>query len=84
MKTWLRSRLLVVVALSCLPFAAVLAVDPAASQSAVISPPPNDTPPAKLPYGVEDVLKLSRAQVSEDIIQNYIQRKTVSFSQGVT
>ena len=26
----------------------------------------------KLPYGVEDVLKLSRAQVSEDVIVNYI------------
>ena len=27
----------------------------------------------KLPYGVEDVLKLSRAQVSEDVITTYIQ-----------
>ena len=27
----------------------------------------------KLPYGVEDVLKLSRAQISEDIILNYVQ-----------
>jgi hypothetical protein len=26
----------------------------------------------KLPYGVEDVLKLSRAQISEDIILNYV------------
>src|ERR1051326_6612778 len=27
----------------------------------------------KLPYGVEDVLKLSRAQVSDDVIMTYIQ-----------
>ena len=27
----------------------------------------------KVPYGVEDVLKLSRAQVSEDVITTYIQ-----------
>ncbi len=33
---------------------------------------PADTGAVKLPYGVEDVLKLSRAQVSEDIILNYI------------
>ncbi len=29
--------------------------------------------PEKLPYGVADVLKLSRAQISEDIIVNYVQ-----------
>jgi hypothetical protein len=29
--------------------------------------------PQKLPYGVEDVLKLSRAQIGEDVILNYIQ-----------
>jgi hypothetical protein len=28
--------------------------------------------PTKLPYGVEDVLKLSRAQISDDIVLNYI------------
>ena len=27
----------------------------------------------KLPYGAEDVLKLSRAQISEDVVLNYIQ-----------
>lgn len=31
------------------------------------------TEPVKLPYGVEDVLKLSRAQVSEEVITTYIQ-----------
>ncbi len=29
--------------------------------------------PSGLPYGVEDILKLSRAQISDDIIINYIQ-----------
>ena len=33
---------------------------------------PADAAPAKLPYGVEDVLKLSRAQVSEDVTLNFI------------
>jgi len=32
----------------------------------------SDAPPAKLPYGVDDVLKLSRAQISEDITLNYV------------
>ena len=33
---------------------------------------PADAAPAKLPYGVEDVLKLSRAQVSEDVTLSFI------------
>jgi hypothetical protein len=33
----------------------------------------NTTESVKLPYGVEDVLKLSRAQVSDDVITTYIQ-----------
>jgi hypothetical protein len=28
--------------------------------------------PVKLPYGVDDVLKLSRAQISEDVVVNYV------------
>jgi hypothetical protein len=39
--------------------------------------------PARLPYGVEDVLKLSRAQVSEDIIVNYIQNSGTIYNLGV-
>src|SRR4029077_18713742 len=31
------------------------------------------TAPVRLPYGVEDVLKLSRAQIGDDITLNYIQ-----------
>jgi hypothetical protein len=34
---------------------------------------PAVTAPTKLPYGVEDVLKLSRAQVGEEVILNYVQ-----------
>jgi hypothetical protein len=28
--------------------------------------------PARLPYGVEDIVKLSRAQISEEIVLNYV------------
>jgi hypothetical protein len=40
--------------------------------TASAAPAPADSAPVKLPYGVEDVLKLSRAQVSEDVTLNYI------------
>ena len=36
--------------------------------------------PVKLPYGVDDVLKLSRAQISEDIIVNYVQTSGTIYS----
>jgi hypothetical protein len=42
-----------------------VAVTPATSSSTVAS--------AKLPYGVEDVLKLSQANINENIIVNYVQ-----------
>ena len=45
---------------------------PAPTTTATSTPAPADSAPVKLPYGVEDVLKLSRAQVSEDVILNYI------------
>src|SRR5581483_4311880 len=43
---------------------------------------PTPTPAAKLPYGVEDVLKLSRAQVGEDVILDYVQRSGTIYSLG--
>ena len=48
---------------------------PAPAPAPVISGPPPVTvsAPAKLPYGVDDVLKLSHAQISDDIILHYIQ-----------
>jgi hypothetical protein len=44
----------------------------APSQNATPPAFATDAAPARLPYGVDDVLKLSRAQVSEDITLNYI------------
>lgn len=38
--------------------------------------------PVKMPYGVEDVLKLSRAQVSEDVILTYIQNTGTIYNLG--
>ena len=48
------------------------AANAAASQAAP-APVIVETTAPKVPYGVEDVLKLSRAQVSEGIILNYVQ-----------
>ncbi len=49
--------------------------DAPASQPAVTTAPAVSVAPAptKLPYGAEDVLKLSRAQIGEEIILNYVQ-----------
>src|SRR5579859_7913248 len=44
-----------------------------AGPAPVISGASTAAAPVKLPYGVEDVLKLSRAQVGEDVILNYVQ-----------
>jgi hypothetical protein len=58
--------------------AASLAAFTAAAQTSAPTPSATPTPalaeaaPVKLPYGVEDVLKLSRAQVSEDVTLTYI------------
>jgi len=38
--------------------------------------------PAKLPYGVADVVKLTQAQVSEDIILNYVQNSGTIYNLG--
>lgn len=42
----------------------------------------SEATPVKLPYGVEDVLKLSRAQVSEDITLNYIKNSGTIYNLG--
>src|SRR5439155_23179374 len=59
--------------LALLPFsvsygaeAPVVAVQPTQAAAPVV------VLPTKLPYGVEDVVKLSRAQVGDDIIVNYV------------
>ena len=36
--------------------------------------------PAKLPYGVEDVLKLTQAQVNEDVVLNYVLNSGTAYS----
>jgi hypothetical protein len=41
---------------------------------------PSEVDPAKLPYGVADVLKLSRAQVSEQVIATYIQNSGTAYN----
>lgn len=40
--------------------------------------------PAKLPYGVEDVLKLSRAQISEDVTVNFIRNSGTIYNLAPT
>jgi len=73
-----------------LPVAAVMADEtnasvaqtnqlPAVTKTAQAIAPTTTT---KLPYGVEDVLKLSRANVSEDIILNYIQNSGTIYNLG--
>ena len=41
---------------------------------------PSAVDPAKLPYGVTDVLKLSRAQVNEAVIVTYVQNSGTAYN----
>jgi hypothetical protein len=52
---------------------------PAPTPAPVVSTTPT---PAKLPYGVEDVLKLSRAQIGEEIILNYVHNSGTIYNLG--
>lgn len=87
------TRLLVVFgALSCLPLSAALAADSNGSPQVIVTeappavaapaaaPAPQPVAPAKLPYGVDDVLKLSRAQVNDGIIQKYVQNGGIVYN----
>src|SRR5260370_31643925 len=58
--------------------------EPVTSQSASLTSaqPPAPSAPAKLPYGVEDVVKLSHAQVSEGVILTYIQNSGTIYNLG--
>ena len=56
------------------------AQSPAPSTAAASAPAPADSTPVKLPYGVDDVLKLSRAQVSEDVTLNFIRSSGTIYS----
>lgn len=77
--------LLAVGALSLTPLTVALAADtnspadssaqvaPTAAAQPTTAAPTVATPAAaRLPYGLEDIVKLSRAQISEDIILNYV------------
>jgi hypothetical protein len=50
--------------------------------AASVATPATAAQPVKLPYGVEDVLKMSRAQVSDDVIATYIQNTGTIYSLG--
>src|SRR5438128_4692372 len=52
------------------------------AQSATDAPSVAANATVKLPYGVDDVLKLSRAKVNEDIIQSYIQNSGTIYNLG--
>jgi hypothetical protein len=49
-----------------------MAQTPAPATTTISTPAQTDAAPAKLPYGAEDILKLSRAQVSDDVTVNFI------------
>ena len=68
------SRITLLVCLGAALFLAQNARAQAQAPAATAAPTPvaPDAAPAKLPYGVEDVLKLSRAQVSEDVTLSFI------------
>jgi hypothetical protein len=44
--------------------------------------PSSNAAPARLPYGVDDVVKLSRAHISEDITLNYIWHSGTIYNLG--
>jgi len=81
MKARFSSTWLLTGAVSLLPVAAALAQEPAA-QLATPAPAVVASTTVKLPYGVEDVLKLSRAQINEDIILNYVQNSGTIYNLG--
>jgi hypothetical protein len=53
---------------------------PAPTTTPASTPAVADATPVKLPYGAEDVLKLSRAQVSEEVIVNYVHNSGTIYS----
>jgi hypothetical protein len=55
---------------------------PAPSATAPSTSAAPDSAPAKLPYGVEDVLKLNRAQVSEDVTLSFIHNSGTIYNLG--
>jgi len=73
----------IALSLSVLPsFAQDTPATPSASTSVTATVTTSSAEPVKLPYGVEDVLKLSRAQVSEDVITTYIHNTGTVYNLG--
>jgi hypothetical protein len=68
----IRARLFASLGAATLVVLNAAAQTPAPTTTAAPAPTATDTAPVKLPYGVEDVLKLTRAQVSEDVTLSYI------------
>jgi hypothetical protein len=54
----------------------------AAAPAAPAAPSAAETTPAKLPYGVADVLKLTQARVSEDIVLNFVLNSGTVYNLG--
>ncbi len=61
-------------------------VTPVAPQPAApalgAAPAPAETAPGRLPYGVADVLKLTQAQVSEEVVLNYVLNSGTVYNLG--
>jgi hypothetical protein len=73
MKSWtIRTCLFASLSAASLVILNATAQTPAPTAAATSAPIAADNAPVKLPYGVEDVLKLTRAQVSEDVTLNFI------------
>ena len=76
----------ILVAVACISSGYALAADtnsaPAVPPSAPDSNAAARADSAKLPYGVADVVKLSRSQVSEDVIMSYVLNSGIAYSLG--
>jgi len=77
-KRWrvMKSRFLPIagsVFLNCALAACGVAAAEAAKDAGPAGPVQNPPPKAKLPYGADDVVRLSAARVNEEVILNYIQ-----------
>ena len=83
MKTWtIRTRLFASLGAASVVVLNATAQTPAPTTTATPAPAATDTAPVKLPYGVEDVLKLSRAQVSDDVTLNFIHNSGTIYNLG--
>jgi len=55
-------------------------VTPGATVSVIATAPAAEPVAAKLPYGTSEVVKLSRAQVSDDVVLSYVQNSGIAYS----